>query len=164
MIIIFHYFDNADKERCIFLGRSVNHLRYFYFCFVFLMYNGRRSLSFRHTVVLPHCHFADSLPEASIYYRYMRFTGHAHTYFCWIGSFCAELELINCNFASRMRKLRMIKSSTRGLKAMILGRREEDQERQKWANWTARPSPQMAKTTAKLMGYIYITSSAIVDF
>jgi len=58
----------------------------------------------------------------------------------------------------------MIKSSTRGLKAMILGRREEDQERQKWANWTARPSPQMAKTTAKLMGYIYITSSAIVDF
>ena len=150
-------------------------LKVFLFLFsLFLMYyDGRRSLSFRHTVVLPHCHFADSLPEASIYYRYMQlllapfwatFSENSPHIFVGLVHSGAELELINCNFASRMRKLRMIKSSTRGLKAMILGRREEDQERQKWANWTARPIPQMAKTTAKLMGYIYITSSAIIDF
>jgi len=59
----------------------------------------------------------------------------------------AELELINCNFASRMMRKRQ--SSTRGLKAMILGRREEDQERRKWANWTVWPSSQMAKATVK---------------
>ena len=147
-----------------FSGAVSQSLKVFLFLFsLFLMYyDGRRSLSFRHTVVLPHCHFADSLPESSIYYIYMRFTGHAHTYFCWIGSFCAELELINCNFASRMMRKRQ--SSTRGLKAMILGRREEDQERRKWANWTVWPSSQMAKATVKWMGYIYITSSAIVDF
>jgi hypothetical protein len=108
--------------------------------------------------------FPDSLPEASIYYRYTLvlfpfwgpFSKKIKSPYIFVGLVLlgVELESTNCYFACRtMRNLWTIKSS-RGLKAVIRGRREEDPGRRNWGSRIVRPSPPTIKASVKSMGYI----------